>query len=67
MMAELRSLSGSDPVLRRMLISGNTLSRESYILAAYKGDAPDEALRGAPLPPELEESIPRPLRHPDYR
>jgi hypothetical protein len=66
-MAELHSLSGSDPILKRMLINGSRLTRASYILAAYKGDAPDEALRGAPLPPELEESIPAPLRHPDYR
>lgn len=53
---ELSRLAGNDATLARMLKMNRPLTKETYLAMEYPDGAPD------PLPAELEEMIPEPLR-----
>ena len=53
---ELSRLAGKDATLAYMLKMNRPLTRETYLAMEYPDGAPD------PLPAELEEMIPEPLR-----
>jgi hypothetical protein len=60
-MEELIHLSGTDPVLRSMLLRGSPLTREHYIAHNWGPDLPED--QGA----EFELQIPEPFRRKDLR